>query len=107
LRAEIKRIQDEGVSAEELARVKTQSIAAQIYKRDSLMAQAMEIGGRGDRHFLARHRPPAGKAQERDGGRSAGGGEEILQGRHAEHRRARSAADRKSKPKKPSGAVRH
>ena len=44
LRAEIKRIQDEGVSAEELARVKTQSIAAQIYKRDSLMAQAMEIG---------------------------------------------------------------
>jgi zinc protease len=45
LRAEIKRIQDEGVSAEELARVKTQSIAAQVYKRDSLMAQAMEIGG--------------------------------------------------------------
>jgi zinc protease len=45
LRAELKRIQDEGVSAEELARVKTQSIAAQIYKRDSLMAQAMEIGG--------------------------------------------------------------
>ncbi|MCX7165473.1 MAG: pitrilysin family protein [Rhodocyclales bacterium] len=45
LRAEIKHIQDEGVSAEELTRVKTQSIAAQIYKRDSLMAQAMEIGG--------------------------------------------------------------
>ncbi|MDP2135462.1 MAG: pitrilysin family protein, partial [Sulfuritalea sp.] len=45
LRAEIKRVQDEGVSAEELARVKTQSIAAQIYKRDSLMAQAMDIGG--------------------------------------------------------------
>jgi len=45
LRAELKRVQDEGISAEELARVKTQSIAAQIYKRDSLMAQAMEIGG--------------------------------------------------------------
>lgn len=45
LRAEIKRVQDEGVSAEELTRVKTQSIAAQTYKRDSLMAQAMEIGG--------------------------------------------------------------
>ncbi|MCF8177164.1 MAG: insulinase family protein [Sulfuritalea sp.] len=45
LRAEIKRVQDEGVSAEELNRVKIQSIAAQIYKRDSLMAQAMEIGG--------------------------------------------------------------
>ena len=45
LRAELKRVQDEGVSAEELERVKTQAIAAQIYKRDSLMAQAMEIGG--------------------------------------------------------------
>jgi len=45
LRAELRRVQDEGVSAEELARVKTQLIAAQTYKRDSLMAQAMEIGG--------------------------------------------------------------
>ncbi|MCF8198289.1 MAG: insulinase family protein [Sulfuritalea sp.] len=45
LRAEIKRVQDEGVSVEELNRVKIQSVAAQIYKRDSLMAQAMEIGG--------------------------------------------------------------
>ncbi len=44
LRAELKRVQDEGISAEELARVKTQIIAAQTYKRDSLMAQAMEIG---------------------------------------------------------------
>jgi zinc protease len=44
LRAEIKRIQDEGVTGEELKRVKTQTIAAQVYKRDSLMAQAMEIG---------------------------------------------------------------
>ncbi|MBI5922593.1 MAG: insulinase family protein [Betaproteobacteria bacterium] len=44
LRNEIRRIQEEGVSAEELARVKTRSIASQIYKRDSMMAQAMEIG---------------------------------------------------------------
>ena len=44
LRAEIKRIQEEGVGAEELARVKTQSIASQIYKHDSMMGQAMEIG---------------------------------------------------------------
>ena len=44
LRAEIKRIQDEGVTEEELKRIKTQTIAAQVYKRDSLMAQAMEIG---------------------------------------------------------------
>ncbi len=44
LRAEIKRIQDEGVAADELERVKTQTIAAQVFKRDSMMAQAMEIG---------------------------------------------------------------
>ena len=44
LRAEIKRIQDGGVSAEELARIKTQIVASQIYKRDSMMGQAMEIG---------------------------------------------------------------
>lgn len=44
LRAELKRIQDEGVTEEELKRVKTQTIAAQVFKRDSLMAQAMEIG---------------------------------------------------------------
>ena len=45
LREEIARIQQQGVSAEELTRVKTQLVAAQVYKRDSLMAQAMEIGG--------------------------------------------------------------
>jgi zinc protease len=45
LRGQIKRIQDEGVTPEELARIKTQIIAGQIYKRDSMMAQAMEIGG--------------------------------------------------------------
>ncbi|MHB8786735.1 MAG: M16 family metallopeptidase [Thauera sp.] len=44
LRAEIQRIRDEGISAGELARVKTQAIASQVYKRDSLMGQAMEIG---------------------------------------------------------------
>ncbi|PKO84763.1 MAG: peptidase M16 [Betaproteobacteria bacterium HGW-Betaproteobacteria-11] len=44
LREEIARIQNEGVSAEELQRIKIQLVAAQTYKRDSLMAQAMEIG---------------------------------------------------------------
>ena len=44
LHAEIRRIRDEGISAEELARVKTQAVAAQVFKRDSLMGQAMEIG---------------------------------------------------------------
>lgn len=44
LRAEIGRIASEGVSEEELSRVKTQLIAGQIYKRDSTFGQAMEIG---------------------------------------------------------------
>ena len=44
LRAEITRVANEGVSVQELERVKTQTIAAQVYKRDSMMAQAMEIG---------------------------------------------------------------
>ncbi|MDR0634512.1 MAG: insulinase family protein [Azoarcus sp.] len=44
LRAELRRIRDEGVSKAELERVKTQALASRIYSRDSLMAQAMEIG---------------------------------------------------------------
>lgn len=44
LRAEISRIAQEGVSPAELARVKTQVIAAQTYKLDSIYMQANEIG---------------------------------------------------------------
>ncbi len=44
LRAEVERIAKEGVSEAELKRVKTQLIASQIYKRDSVFGQAMEIG---------------------------------------------------------------
>ncbi|WP_230976283.1 M16 family metallopeptidase [Pseudothauera nasutitermitis] len=44
LRAEIARIAEEGVSEEELRRVKAQAVAAEVYKRDSLMGQAMAIG---------------------------------------------------------------
>lgn len=44
LRAEVTRIATDGVSAAELKRVKTQLIASQIYKRDSIFGQAMEIG---------------------------------------------------------------
>lgn len=45
LREEIARIADDGVAPEELERIKTQYVAGEIYKRDSIMAQAMEIGG--------------------------------------------------------------
>jgi zinc protease len=44
LRAEVERIAKEGVSEQELARVKTQLVAGQVYKRDSIFGQAMEIG---------------------------------------------------------------
>lgn len=44
LRAEVTRIRDGGVTEAELARVKAQAMAGQVYKRDSLMGQAMEIG---------------------------------------------------------------
>lgn len=44
LRAEIERVARDGVSESELKRVKTQLIASQIYKRDSIFGQAMEIG---------------------------------------------------------------
>ncbi|MDE3010417.1 MAG: insulinase family protein [Pseudomonadota bacterium] len=41
---EIRRVQDQGVSSEELARVRTQVVAAQVYGRDSVFFQAMQIG---------------------------------------------------------------
>ncbi len=44
LRAELALVQRDGVAADELARAKAQLIAAQIYKLDSMFAQAMEIG---------------------------------------------------------------
>lgn len=43
LRDEIARVAREGVPAQELERVKTQYVAAQVYKRDSVFAQAMEL----------------------------------------------------------------
>jgi len=43
-RAEIASIQKDGVAVDELARAKAQLVAAQIYKLDSMFAQAMEIG---------------------------------------------------------------
>ena len=44
LRGEVTKIAENGISEEELQRVKTQLIASQIYKRDSIFGQAMEIG---------------------------------------------------------------
>jgi zinc protease len=44
IRAEIARVATEGVSSQELRRIKTQLIASQVYKRDSVFGQGMEIG---------------------------------------------------------------
>jgi zinc protease len=45
LRAEVARVARDGVTAAELQRVKTRWIAGEIYKLDSLMEQARELGG--------------------------------------------------------------
>ena len=44
LRAEIARIQKDGVSEPELKRARAQLVAAEVYKLDSMFGQAMEIG---------------------------------------------------------------
>ena len=44
LRAQVARIAKEGVSEAELNRVKTQWVASEVYKRDSVMGQAQELG---------------------------------------------------------------
>ena len=44
LREQVARVAREGISAAELERVKTQWVASEVYKRDSLMAQARELG---------------------------------------------------------------
>ena len=44
LRAEIKRLVEDGVSDEEMRRVKAQVMAGEVYKLDSVFYQAMQIG---------------------------------------------------------------
>ncbi len=44
LLAEIRRVQDQGVTPEELARVQAQVVAGQVFGRDSVFFQAMQIG---------------------------------------------------------------
>jgi zinc protease len=45
LRAEVAKVARDGVSEAELNRVKTQWVAAEVYKLDSVMNQARELGG--------------------------------------------------------------
>ncbi|MEO5574085.1 MAG: pitrilysin family protein [Gammaproteobacteria bacterium] len=44
LRTQVKRLQEEKVSDAELARIKAQVVASEVYARDSTMSQAMQVG---------------------------------------------------------------
>ena len=44
LRAALRKVVDDGVSEEELKRVKAQVIASQVFQRDSIFYQAMQMG---------------------------------------------------------------
>ena len=44
LRAQVERIKKEPISAEELARVKAQVVASDVFRRDSVFYQAMQLG---------------------------------------------------------------
>lgn len=44
LRAEVRRVAEEGVTEAELSRIKAQLLASQVFSRDSNMGQAMQIG---------------------------------------------------------------
>jgi zinc protease len=44
LRREIARVASDGVTAEELKRIRAQLIASQVYQRDSMFFQARQIG---------------------------------------------------------------
>ncbi|OGA48034.1 MAG: peptidase M16 [Betaproteobacteria bacterium RIFCSPLOWO2_12_FULL_62_58] len=44
LRRELRRIADEGVTEDELKRIRSQAIAGQVYQRDSMFFQARQIG---------------------------------------------------------------
>jgi zinc protease len=45
MRGELQKIINDGVTNEELERVKAQVIASEVFERDSVMAQALQIGG--------------------------------------------------------------
>jgi hypothetical protein len=92
LRAEILARAGTGRGADELARAKAQLIAGQIYKLDSMFAQAMEIGqleSAGIPYIEPAHDRKAAGGHCRTG---AGGRQEVLSRRATDGRRTRPAA---------------
>ncbi|MHB0975480.1 MAG: M16 family metallopeptidase [Thiobacillus sp.] len=61
IRDQIGRLQRDGISEAELARVKAQVIAAEVYRRDSLFYQAMQLG-----EYVTAGLPPEALAQRVD-----------------------------------------
>ncbi len=61
IRDQIGRLQRDGISEAELARVKAQVIAADVYRRDSLFYQAMQLG-----EYVTAGLPPEALAQRVD-----------------------------------------
>jgi len=44
LRAQVERVAREGITPEELERTRLQAVASQVFQRDSMFAQAMDMG---------------------------------------------------------------
>ena len=61
IREEVRRIQRDGIDPAELARVKAQVIAADVYQRDSLFYQAMQLG-----EYVTAGLPPEALARRAD-----------------------------------------
>ncbi len=61
IREEVRRIQRDGINQAELARVKAQVIAADVYQRDSLFYQAMQLG-----EYVTAGLPPEALARRAD-----------------------------------------
>ncbi len=61
VREEVRRIQRDGIDQAELARVKAQVIAADVYQRDSLFYQAMQLG-----EYVTAGLPPEALARRAD-----------------------------------------
>ena len=109
LRAQVARIAREGVDERELKRVKTQWMAGEVYKRDSVMGQAQELGHwwiqglplDGDERLIARLREVSA-AQVQAVAQKYFGDDQLTVATLLPQPR-----DPKARPRAPSAGVRH
>ena len=96
LRREIAKIVADGVTQDELQRVKAQAVASHVYERDSMSYQARQIGTLDNRGAAAApHRSLHREAENRHRRAGAGGGQKIFRRRRAHGRLPRSPATRR------------